>query len=263
MPTPPPDDIDRYLALALACADAAGKAIARHFRQPVAVDTKADATPVTIADRDAEIAMRLLIEDAFPDHGIIGEEMGRTNPDAALTWVLDPIDGTKSFITGKPTFGTLVALASDGVPIIGIIDQPISKERWIGVTGRDSLFSGAPCRVRPCPALADAVLYTTSPHLFSDEEGVAFHRLRKQVRHALYGGDCYSYGLMAAGFADIVVEAGLKPFDYAALVPVIEGAGGVITGWDGKPLTLSSDGCVVAAGDARVHEAALKALRPD
>lgn len=263
MPTPPPDDIDRYLALAQACADAAGRVVAQHFRKPVAVDTKADSSPVTIADRDAEIAMRSLIEKAYPDHGILGEETGRTNPEAALTWVLDPIDGTKSFITGKPTFGTLIALACDGVPVIGIIDQPISNERWIGVTGRDSLFTGKPCRVRPCANLADAVLYTTSPHLFSEPEGVAFNRLRKQVRHTLYGGDCYSYGLMAAGFADIVVEAGLKPYDYAALIPVIEGAGGLITDWDGKPLTLSSDGCVVAAGDARVHEAALKTLRPN
>jgi len=262
MPTPPPDDLDRYLALAAACADAAGRVIAQHFRTPVAVDTKADATPVTIADRDAEIAMRGLIEKTFPDHGILGEELGRTNPDAALTWVLDPIDGTKSFITGKPTFGTLIALASDGVPVIGIIDQPISNERWIGVSGRDTLFTGTPCRVRACPALADAVLYTTSPDLFDEDEGAAFQRLRKQVRHALYGGDCYSYGLMAAGFADIVVEAGLKAYDYAALVPVIEGAGGIITDWDGKPVTLSSGGQVVAAGDRRIHEAALAILQP-
>lgn len=262
MPAPLPlEDIDRYIALAGDCADAAGKVLAQYFRKPLDVETKSDASPVTAADRDAEIAMRALIEDAFPDHGILGEELDRRNPGAPLTWVLDPIDGTKSFITGKPTFGILVSLALDGVPVLGIIDQPIIRERWIGAAGKAATFNAAPCRVRACAGLADAVMYTTSPYLFPGDDSYAFQRLRGQVRHALYGGDCYSYGLLAAGHADVVVESCLKPYDYAALVPVVEGAGGIITDWDGKALTLASDGRVIAAGDARVHEAALKVLQ--
>ncbi len=253
--------VNRYIALANTCADAAGEVLAHYFRKSFTVDTKADATPVTIADRDAEIAMRALIADAEPGHGILGEEMGRTNPDAEFTWVLDPIDGTKSFITGKPTFGILVSLAWRGKPVIGIIDQPIIHERWIGAEGKATTFNGTPANVRPCPKLADAILYTTSPYLFPDSDLPGFHRLRERVAHALYGGDCYSYGLLASGHADIVVESGLKPYDYAALVPVIEGAGGIVTDWDGKPLTLSSDGRVIAAGDAALHREALAILR--
>lgn len=250
----------RYIALAESCADAAGKVLAHYFRKSFTVDTKDDSSPVTIADRDAEIAMRALIEDAVPDHGILGEELPPVNPGADFTWVLDPIDGTKSFISGKPTFGTLVSLAWRGRPLIGLIDQPIIHERWLGADGMAATLNGDPARVRACAALEDAVLYTTSPYLFPHDDLEPFHRLRGRVRHALFGGDCYSYGLLASGHADIVVEAGLKPYDYAALVPVIEGAGGVITDWDGKPLTLASDGRVLAAGDARMHREALKVL---
>lgn len=262
MPAAPLDHaaINRFIALAEACADAAGPVLARYFRKSFAVDTKADSTPVTIADRDAEIAMRALIEDAAPGHGILGEELARTNPDAEFTWVLDPIDGTKSFISGKPTFGTLVALAQDGRPVIGVIDQPILHERWIGAAGKATTFNGAPARVRPCARLADAILYTTSPYLFPKADEAGFHRLRERVGHALFGGDCYSYGLLASGHADIVVESGLKPYDYAALVPVIEGAGGVITDWNGEPLTLASDGRVLACGDPAIHRQALTIL---
>lgn len=263
MPAPLPlDELDRYLALAGACADAAGEVLAHYFRKPLDVDTKADATPVTQADRDAEIAMRALIADALPDHGILGEELAAVNPGAEFTWVLDPIDGTKSFITGKPMFGTLVALARDGVPLLGLINQPIIHERWLGAAGKPTTFNGAPARTRPCARIGDAILYTTSPHLFSEDEGAAFARLSARVRHALYGGDCYSYGLLASGHADIVVEAGLKPYDYAALVPVVEGAGGRITDWQGRPLTLASDGRVLAAGDAALHAEVLAILSP-
>ncbi|MFM2129371.1 MAG: hypothetical protein RL477_917 [Pseudomonadota bacterium] len=263
MPAAPLDiaAVNRYIALAEACADAAGAVLAHYFRKSFTIDTKADATPVTIADRDAEIAMRALLNDAEPGHGILGEELGRTNPDAEFTWVLDPIDGTKSFITGKPTFGILVCLARAGRPIIGVIDQPIIHERWIGALGKASTFNGKPARVRPCPRLSDAILYTTSPYLFPDGDEAGFHRLRERVNHALYGGDCYSYGLLASGHADIVVESGLKPYDYAALVPVIEGAGGVITDWNGRALTLASDGRVLAAGDPVLHRAALEILQ--
>ncbi|MFT5539003.1 MAG: inositol-phosphate phosphatase/L-galactose 1-phosphate phosphatase/histidinol-phosphatase [Alphaproteobacteria bacterium] len=260
-PPPPPGDINRFITLAEACADAAGEVLTRYFRQSITVETKADASPVTIADREAETAMRALIGAAFPDHGIIGEELPNTNTDAPFTWVLDPIDGTKSFITGKPSFGTLVSLAQDGVPILGLINQPITQERWLGAIGRESTLNGAPARTRNCAALGDAMLYTTSPYLFPGDTEAGFQALRAGVRHALYGGDCYSYGLLASGFADIVVEAGLKPYDYAALVPVVEGAGGVITGWDGEALTLASDGRVLAASTKTLHDEALSILQ--
>lgn len=253
--------VDRFLELAGACADAAGTVLAHYFRQPLGVESKADASPVTVADRDAEIAMRALIADAVPDHGILGEELPDVNPGAEFTWVLDPIDGTKSFITGKPTFGTLVALAWRGTPVLGLINQPILGERWLGANGKPTTFNDAPARVRACAALDRAILYATSPHMFQGADLAAFERVRACVQHPLYGADCYAYGLLASGHTDVVVEADLKPYDYAALVPVVEGAGGIITDWDGKPLTLASDGRVVAAGDPRIHAEVLGILR--
>ncbi|HSR56379.1 MAG TPA: histidinol-phosphatase [Alphaproteobacteria bacterium] len=253
--------LNRFMDLADDLVDAAGEVLNHYFRTPMRVDSKDDESPVTKADRDAEIAMRALIEDAHPDHGIIGEELEPVNPDADFVWVLDPIDGTKSFITGKPLFGTLVALAQGGRPILGIINQPVLHERWRGAAGKATTFNEEVARVRPCPDLASAVLYATSPHMFHGADAEAFARVSDAVQHALYGGDCYAYGLLASGHADLVVEADLKPFDYAALVPVVEGAGGIITDWAGEPLTLASDGRVIAAGDAGVHAAALERLQ--
>ena len=252
--------LNGFMALAEGMADAAGEVLKRYFRTPLAVEAKGDATPVTKADREAESAMRALISDAYPDHGILGEEFDPVNPDAEFVWVLDPIDGTKSFITGKPLFGILVALTQNGRPVLGIIDQPVLRERWRGLTGRAATFNAAPARVRSCGAITDAMLYATSPEMFGGADAEAFERLRSQVRHALYGCDCYAYGLLASGHVDLVVEASLQPYDYAALVPVVEGAGGIITDWAGKALTLASDGRVIAAGDAAIHALALDLL---
>lgn len=256
-----PARLDRFMEVADRAADAAGEVLNRYFRTRLTVESKDDETPVTVADRDAEIAIRALIADAFPDHGILGEELEASNPGAEFVWAIDPIDGTKSFITGKPLFGTLVALTHDGVPVLGIINQPFIGERWRGVAGKRSTFNGEPIATRPCERLADAISYTTSPHLFRGADAEAYERVRKRVRHPLYGGDCYAYGLLAAGHADLVVESELKPYDYAALVPVVEGAGGIITDWDGRALTLSSDGRVIAAGDAAIHAEALALLQ--
>jgi len=253
--------LNRFMDLADDMADAAGEVLSHYFRTPLRVDSKGDESPVTKADRDAEIAMRVLIEDAYPDHGILGEEFDPVNTGSEYTWVLDPIDGTKSFITGKPLFGTLVALAREGRPILGLINQPILGERWRGMDGRPSSFNGEPTRVRPCPELGSAILYATTPQMFKGADAEAFARITDRVQHALYGGDCYAYGLLASGHADLVVESSLKPFDYAALVPVVEGAGGIITDWGGEPLTLASDGRVVAAGDPAIHAQALDLLR--
>jgi inositol-phosphate phosphatase/L-galactose 1-phosphate phosphatase/histidinol-phosphatase len=247
-------------------ADAAAAILAHYYRAPVSVESKLDASPVTIADREAELAMRALIRASYPDHGIEGEEFGVERAGAELIWHLDPIDGTKSFITGRPLFGTLVGLSCNGRPVLGLIDQCILRERWVGQQGEGSSWNGEAIRVRPCGALGDAVLYATSPLMFRPgAERAAFERLQVAVRYPLFGGDCYSYGLLAMGFVDLVVEAGLDRHDFMALVPVVEGAGGVMTDWHGRPLSAASDGRIVAAGDPRIHHAALEllALTPD
>jgi inositol-phosphate phosphatase/L-galactose 1-phosphate phosphatase/histidinol-phosphatase len=253
----PPD----HLAFAHELADRAGEILRRHYRTPIPVDYKADESPVTIADREVERVMRDLIRARFPEHGIEGEEFASEHGEAELVWNLDPIDGTKAFLAGRPTFGTLISLLRRGRPVLGLIDQCIARERWVGVLGAPSTFNGRAIRTRPCPDLAHALLATTSPQMFrSTDEEAAFARVAQAARITVYGGDCYAYGLLAMGFTDLVVEADLDLHDFAALVPVIDGAGGVITDWRGQALGPLSDGRVVAAGDPRVHESALKLL---
>lgn len=258
---PDSSDLKEFSALAHELAEVAGAVQQRYFRQPVAVDSKVDSSPVTIADREAEAAMRDLIGRRYPSHGIFGEEFGSDRETAEFVWVLDPIDGTKSFITGRPLFGTLIALLREGRPVLGVIDQSILKERWVGIEGAPTLHNGNVLRTRECPVLSQASLYATSPFMFAnagDRQG--FERLAKRVRYPLFGGDCYAYGLVAMGFVDVVVEANLQPYDYMALVPVLEGAGGYITDWTGNELGLASDGRVVASGDRRLHDEALALL---
>src|SRR5215469_10299663 len=175
-------------------ADAAGEIVRRYFRQGVAVDDKADLSPVTIADREAELALRALIETRFPEHGNLGQEHGSIRADAEYVWVLDPIDGTKSFISGVPLFGTLIALVHRGHPVIGVIDQPILRERWVGAEGRATTFNGASQRTRPCPMLAQATLFSTAPQaMFTGAEAAAFARLSGAVKLLRTGADCYAY----------------------------------------------------------------------
>jgi inositol-phosphate phosphatase/L-galactose 1-phosphate phosphatase/histidinol-phosphatase len=174
--------------------------------------------------------------------------------------VLDPIDGTKSFISGVPLFGTLIALAHHGRLILGVLDQPISRERWVGAAGRPTTLNGAPVRTRPCAGLDAATLFATTPDMFKEQDADAFARLSRGVKLTRFGADCYASGLLAAGFVDLVVEASLKPYDFAALAPIVEGAGGVATDWRGQPLTLASDGRVIFAGDRRAHAAALDVI---
>lgn len=253
---------DADLALALRLADAAGAAIHPLFRGEWSHERKADRSFVTEADRAAEAAMRKLIEAEFSADGIIGEEYGTRNEGAGRQWVLDPIDGTTSFIAGRPIFGTLIALLQDGWPVLGIIDQPVSGERWVGQIGQPTLFNGKPAQAKPLKELGDAVLATTSPHLFSNEEADAFMSVAKQVsqKKIIFGGDCYNYGLVASGHVDLVIEAGLKLYDYAALVPVVEGAGGMMADWQGNPLDAGSDGTVIALGDPARLEDVLEAM---
>lgn len=249
-----------FIALAQSLADHSGTVLRRYFRQPIAIDAKSDLSPVTIADREVERLLRERIEAACPDHGILGEEFGALRTDAEYVWVIDPIDGTKSFMTGKATFGTLIALTRRGSPILGIIDQPILRERWLGAGGQTTTFNGAPIATRPCARLADASLYATTPQMFVGPDATAFERLAKAVQYPLYGADCYAYGLLASGFTDLVCEASLQPYDYCALVPVIEGAGGVISDWQGRPVTIATNGHILAAGDRDLHKLALKGL---
>ena len=252
-----PGEIDECLELALRLADVAGEAIRPYFRQPLTVDDKADLTPVTAADRAAEQAMRSLIESRFPEHGIIGEEFGRVRENAQFVWVLDPIDGTKSFISGVPLFGTLIALTRAKRPILGIIDQPILRERWVGAAGRLTILNGAAVRCRGCSALARATLFATTPDMFKAGDAAAFARVSGAVKLTRFGADCYAYGLLAGGFIDLVLEANLKPYDFCAMVPIVAGAGGIATDWRGADLDLASDGRVLVAGDRRTHRAVL------
>ena len=254
-----------YLAFALRLADAAGAVVRKYYRAALAVESKADASPVTIADREAELALRDMIRAAYPDHGIEGEEFPGERLDAEFVWRLDPIDGTKSFVVGRPLFGTLIALTRDGRPVLGVIDQCILGERWIGVAGERSTWNGQPIRVRECATLEAAILSLTSPQMFTAAERAAVARLESAVRFPIYGGDCYAYGLLAMGRVDLIVEADLDVHDFMALVPVIEGAGGLVTDWQGAALSPASDGRIVVAGDRRVHKRALKllALRDD
>jgi inositol-phosphate phosphatase/L-galactose 1-phosphate phosphatase/histidinol-phosphatase len=215
---------------------------------------------VTVADRAAEEVMRSLIESRFPEHGIIGEEFGRIRDDAEFVWVLDPIDGTKSFISGVPLFGTLIGLTHRRRPILGVIDQPISRERWLGVTGRATSFNGVIVHSRACPALTSATLFATTPEMFKEADADAFARVSGAVKLTRFGADCYAYGLVAAGFIDLVLEASLKPYDFCAMVPIVEGAGGIATDWRGAGLDLASDGRILVAGDRRTHRAALELI---
>lgn len=255
-------NLDPLIAAAEAAADVAGTAIRPFFRARLQADLKSDRSPVTIADRSAEQAMRAVLAERFPDHGIEGEEYGVDRADAALRWVLDPIDGTRAFITGRPVFGTLIALLEEETPVLGIIDQPVTGERWIGAAGRPTVFRGpfggvAGCR--PCPRLADAELSCTSPELLGPHRET-WSRLAGAVRRVSWGGDCYGYGLLALGQIDVIAEAELKVWDWAALAPVIEGAGGSLTDWAGQRLRQSGDGRALAVGDRRLLGEAVRLL---
>ena len=255
-------DID----LAHRLADAAGAAIRPLFRAAYAVESKADASPVTQADRAAEAAMRALLDAERPEDGVVGEEYGEKPGRSGRRWVLDPIDGTRSFIAGRAIFGTLIALVEEDRPVLGVIDQPIARERWMGAAGRGTEFNGRAATVRSRPALAGTLLATTSPHLFAPGDRARFDRLEAAVsadapgQATVFGGDCYNYGLLASGQLDLVVESGLKLHDFAALVPVVEGAGGAMADWSGRPLTAASDGSVVAAGSPALLEQAVRLL---
>ena len=255
--TPP---IDSWIDVAGAAADAARGVIRGAYRRAGAVESKGDGSPVTAADLEAEQAMRAAIAAAFPADGIRGEEMPERNAGAETVWVLDPIDGTRSFITGKPVFTTLIGVVHRGVPVVGLIDQAITDERWLGARGRATTWNGAPARVRACADLARAAMYTTGTEWYGPEERARFDHLRDRVGMTLFSADAYAFGLLASGQIDLAIECRLAPHDFAALAPVVEGAGGILTDWQGRPPDPAGLADILAAGDPRVHEAAMAVL---
>lgn len=256
-------DIDALAAFLDRLANAASDSIMPHFRANLAVEDKGSDRfdPVTAADRDAELAMRKLIKASFPDHGIVGEEFGPEREDADFVWVLDPIDGTRSFISGLPVWGTLIGLIKDGKPLLGMMAQPFTGERFAG-DGSRAWYTGPggprPLSARPCPTLDRATLFTTSPALFNPADRADYDRIEAAARFARYGTDCYAYCMVAGGHADAVIESELKAYDIVALIPIIEGAGGRVSDWSGG--SAAAGGRIVATGDPRLHAAILDLL---
>ena len=244
-------------------ADIAGAIVRRYFRANVSTTAKPDDSPVTIADRSAECAMRAVLGQLFPEHGIVGEEFGVERQTARWRWVLDPIDGTRAFITGRPTFGTLVGLLDGDEPVLGVIDQPVTGERWVGVAGERTRFRGPLGGIvggRRCSSLVQAELSCTTPDMMQDPPRPGWQRLAKAVSRVSWGGDCYAYGLLALGQIDVVAEAKLKLWDWVPLVPIIEGAGGCVTGWRGERLAPGHPGTILAVGDPSLLEEAVACL---
>jgi myo-inositol-1(or 4)-monophosphatase len=251
------------VAAAERALDASGAVIRPYFRTGLSADRKSDLSPVTEADRNAEIVLRDHLSAACPDFGLLGEEMPATGADKTYIWVIDPIDGTRAFITGRPSFCTLLGLLEDGVPILGLIDQPITGERWIGGRDLPTRFRGplgGKIGPRAGVTLAEAELSATSPDMFKGEDAIRFARLQAASRRVYWGGDAYAFGLLALGQIDIVAECTLKPWDWAALAPVVEAAGGVVTDWSGEKLRLGCDGTILATANPTLHAAALAVL---
>ena len=257
-------EVEELLDFAVSLAESAGQATLPHFRSELAVDNKRGDDgfdPVTEADREAERVIREGIADAYPSHGVYGEEFGLTGGNG-LTWVIDPIDGTRAFMTGMLHWGVLLALFDGEQPVLGVLHQPFTGETFYGTNDAAFYRRGDQERVlrcRPCPSLGDAVLTTTSPRLFEDPaERAAFDRLESAVKLSRYGGDCYIYAMLAMGFVDLATDAGLNAYDIQAIMPIVRGAGGVITTIDGGDPSMG--GFVVAAGDAELHAAALRRM---
>jgi histidinol phosphatase-like enzyme (inositol monophosphatase family) len=247
-------DLDAMTKLAVRLVEASAAEIRPRFRRVIATERKADISPVTEADRAAERAIRAILAVERPADGIVGEEYGNQAGTSGLTWVIDPIDGTKAFMTGRSTFVTLLALLDGDRPILGVIDQPITQDRWIGAAGRATTHNGQEVRARAATAeIGAATFSTTDPNLFPDDDAGAYRRISGACGMRTYGGDGYAYGLLASGWVDVVLESGLKLHDFAALSTVVEGAGGVMTDWSGERLSAKSDGRVLASGNPALH----------
>jgi inositol-phosphate phosphatase / L-galactose 1-phosphate phosphatase / histidinol-phosphatase len=250
-----------FVDLANRLADASRPILRSYYRRKLNIDIKSDASPVTQADREAEAAIRTLINADFPEHGIFGEEFGKERETAEYVWVLDPLDGTRAFVTGRPTFGTLIALTRNGAPLLGVIDMPVLDDRWVGAVGRPTTLNGERVQARACGGLGEAYLSASTPLMFdAADKRQKFDAVQAKARSTTFGGDCYQYGMVATGFLDIVIECSLVEYDYLALTPILEGAGGKITDWRGNGLKMGAGDRVVAVGDARVLDEALAML---
>lgn len=253
-------ELSRFAECGLRAVDASSAMIREHMRKPFQIEIKADGSPATSVDQAVEDQMRAIISGEHPDHGILGEERKALAPDRELVWVIDPIDGTLPFLAGIPVFGTLLALLHDGVPVLGIIDMPMTAERWIGGHGLPTTRNGRPVHTRGCAELAAALMSTSNPDYYDRTTAPALERLKQATRFAVYGGSCMFYAQIASGRVDICIDVGFKPWDYMALIPVVQGAGGVFTDWQGRPAGLHTGCQYIAAGDPRIHEQALKVL---
>jgi inositol-phosphate phosphatase/L-galactose 1-phosphate phosphatase/histidinol-phosphatase len=254
-------DLSEYAAFANQLADESGAFIRPLFRKKLDIISKADESPVTEADRGGERVMRAIINARYPDHGIVGEEYGAENGDAEWVWHLDPIDGTKSFITGSAQFATLIALTRYGKPVVGIINQPVNNERWIGIEGEQTTFNGEPISTRACATLEEASLYTWGAECLLGENAGQMQALVRRAHLSRFSADGYAYGLLSLGFVDVVADEGMHPHDYLALAPVVKGAGGLITDWDGREIEFGVGERTLAVGDPRLQKEALKILQ--
>jgi histidinol phosphatase-like enzyme (inositol monophosphatase family) len=241
-------------------ADRAAECTTTYFRKPIEVVTKLDSSPVTFADRETERLLREIIAETYPGHGVLGEEHADIGLENDNLWVIDPIDGTKSYIAGLPVYGTLIAYLQNKKVKIGAISMPAMNEYWIAAEGEGCFFNGKPCSVSKCTDLQNAILMTTSPEYFNERQMAGFGKLTKATKVRRYGGDCYTYAMLASGWADIVVETGLQNYDYMALIPIVEEAGGIVTDWSGNNLGLESDGTIIAAATPELHKQALEFL---
>ncbi len=253
--------LPEFVQFASTVADAARRTSLRYFRAGPELHIKADGSPVTVADRETERVIRDLLSQSYPRHALMGEEYGWTPSEQAYTWVVDPIDGTKSYLAGEPTYGMLLALLYDGAPVLGIIDIPALDERWCGVVGQATTMNGQPVKSSSCAGVEQAVLTVISPDKLEGDERPAVDALSRMARVCRYSSDGYSHPLLASGYVDISVAVGQQPFDYLAVVPVVEGAGGCISDWAGKPLGLDSDGRILVTATPDLHREALNVLR--
>ena len=250
-----------FIDMATRLSDTARAIAETYFRRSFDFETKSDASPVTVADREIEAAQRKVIEAAYPNHGISGEEYDDVRLDAEFIWVLDPIDGTKAFLNGIPVFTNLIGLLQDGDPILGVIDQPTLGERWLGATGHGTTLNSAPVQTATSGTLGEITLHATTPEMFQPGDRLArFERLATAAKYRRYGTDCYAYGLLASGHVHLVAEADMKVQDYLPVVEVVRQAGGIISDWAGRPLTLESEDTVLAAAHPALHREALDIL---
>ena len=252
---------NKYIKLANECADVSGKIIKKYFRKNIKIRFKTDNTPVTTADKEAEEKIRDLILKKAPECGYYGEELGKFNLNNEYVWVVDPIDGTKSFMGGSPLFGTLMGLMKNNTPYLGVLNQPILKERWIGIANKETKYNNMKVRTKKAKKLKGLKMYATSPMMFAGKSQKVYRSVRSKIGETHFGTNCYAHGLLASGFIDVVLEANLKPYDYIASVAIISGAGGRFTDWKGNNLNLKSDGKILASGDPTIHKKLLKVIQ--